>query len=105
MGVVSDSMPSELAGWVIQVQRKVVRMFEMPSGIYMDPAENVAEVSFWVDRNGSLLGTPTITKPAADPALGKAGMNAILLANPFPPLPESYSASEQLVVYRFTLQQ
>ena len=104
-GVVNGSVPSELAGWVIQVQRKVERMFVIPSGIYMDAAENIAEVSFWVDRNGNLLGNPTVTKPAADPALGEAGINAILLANPFPPLPESYAHAEQLIIYGFTLRQ
>ncbi|HOC68502.1 MAG TPA: TonB C-terminal domain-containing protein [Candidatus Hydrogenedentes bacterium] len=92
---------------MIQVQRKVERMFAIPSGIYMDAAENIAEVSFWVDRNGNLLGTPTVTKAAADPALGDAGVNAILLANPFPPLPADYAQShaEQLVIYGFTLSQ
>jgi TonB family protein len=71
----------------------------------MDDKENVAEVSFWVDSNGNLLGEPTVTKPAADPALGQSGINAIKLAAPFPPLPEGYPHPEQMIVYGFTLTQ
>jgi len=71
----------------------------------MDAAENVAEVTFWVNRHGDLLGTPMVTKHAADPALGESGVNAIKLAAPFPPLPERYPHEEQMVVYGFTLNQ
>ncbi len=71
----------------------------------MDAEENVAEVSFWVGQDGNLLSAPTVAKHAADPALGESGVNAILLAAPFPPLPEGYAQMEQLVVYAFTLHQ
>jgi len=49
----------------------------------MDDKENVAEVSFWVDSSENLLGEPTVTKPAADTALGESGINAIKLAHTF----------------------
>jgi len=98
-------VPSELGFWVTLVQRKVEAMFVVPSGVYMDDLENVAEVTFRVSRDGLLIGEPKITKPAADPNLGEAGLQAILLVGQFPPLPESYAPDEQLVVYAFTLRQ
>ena len=104
-GVVNGSVPSELAGWVIQVQRKVERMFVIPSGIYMDAAENIAEVSFWVDRNGNLLGNPTVTKPAADPALGEAGINAILYWQILFRRCRRVMPTRTLIIYGFTLRQ
>ena len=97
-GVVGNSVPSELSFWVGNVQRKVEKVFQVPAGIRMDAAENVAEVTFRVDRNGNLIGEPTVTKPAADPALGQAGVQAILLAAPFPNLPEDFPRDEQIVV-------
>ncbi len=104
-GVVADSVPSELAGWIRLVQRKVESVWAIPAGILMDADENVAEVSFWVNSDGRLLGTPTVTMHAADRALGESGVNAIRLADPFPPLPEGYPHQEQMVVYAFRLRQ
>ncbi|NLN92140.1 MAG: TonB C-terminal domain-containing protein [Candidatus Hydrogenedens sp.] len=103
-GEASEGVPSELAGWVRLVQRKVEGVWAVPPGIMMDPANNIAEVSFWVDRYGDLIGTPVVTKHATDPVLGESGVNAIMLARPFPPLPDGYPQVEQLVVYAFKLQ-
>jgi hypothetical protein len=102
-GEISEGIPSVLSGWVRLVQRKVEGVWAVPPGIMMDPDNNIAEVSFWVDRYGDLIGTPVVTKHAADPALGESGINAIMLAQPFPPLPEGYPQVEQLVVYAFKL--
>ena len=104
-GVVGGSVPSELGFWITQVRRKVEAVFFIPSGLYMDDTENVAEVTFRVSRDGRLLGEPKISKPAADPNLGEAGLQAILLVGQFPPLPDSYPKDEQLVVYAFALSQ
>ena len=64
-----------------------------------------ATIQVYEDTSGLLIGEPKITKPAADPNLGGAGLQAILLVGQFPPLPESYAPDEQLVVYAFTLRQ
>ncbi len=80
-------------------------MWAIPAGIRMDDDENVAEVSFWVNSDGRVLGTPQVTKHAADRALGESGVHAIMLSDPFPPLPEGYPHQEQLVVYAFRLRQ
>jgi len=105
ISVNSDSAPSELSAWAVLIKRKVDRVFIVPPNFQMYALEDKAEVSFRVDRNGLLLGTPTITKQATNPALGESGVNAIKLAAPFPPLPESYPHAEQMVVFGFTVTQ
>jgi hypothetical protein len=65
--------------------------------------ETVAEVSFWVDAQGNLLGRPQIVKEASDPAVAESGVRSIMLAQPFPPLPEQLGLTERQVLYEFKL--
>ena len=93
----------ELSGWVRLVQRRIEGVFAVPANIRVEDKENIAEVSFWVGRDGQLLSPPVVTRHAPDTALGRAGVNAVHSAAPFPPLPDTYPHEEQLVVYSFVL--
>lgn len=101
---VANPLPPELEWWARQVQRKIEYAWEVPSGIKIDSENNIAEVSFWVNRNGELIESPIVTKQASDPELGESGVRAILLAAPFPRFPDGFNKDEQLVVYAFSLE-
>ena len=102
-GVKTNQLPNILNAWGRNLQRKVEKVWAVPGGIKLDAKNSEAWVSFWVDRNGNLLGTPEIVKAAADPALGESGVQAILAAAPLPPLPIDYKEEEQQVIYVFSL--
>ncbi|MGC8739735.1 MAG: TonB C-terminal domain-containing protein, partial [Candidatus Hydrogenedens sp.] len=101
---VANPLPPELEWWAKQVQRKIESAWDIPSGVKIDKENNVAEVSFWVNRNGELIEQPVVTKEASDPELGESGIRAILLAAPFPRFPDGFNKDEQLVVYAFSLE-
>ncbi len=101
---VANLLPPELEWWARQVQRKIEDVWVVPSGIKIDNENNVAEVSFWINRNGELIDQPEVTKEASDPVLAESGVQAILLAAPFPRFPDSFDKDEQLIVYSFSLQ-
>jgi outer membrane biosynthesis protein TonB len=101
---VANLLPPELEWWARQVQRKIEDVWVVPDGIKIDNENSVAEVSFWVNRNGELIEQPKVVKEASDPALAESGVRAILLAAPFPRFPDSFDKDEQLVVYTFSLQ-
>lgn len=93
--------PTVLGTWGSLVQRKVERAWEVPTGVRIDPLNNEAMVSFWVNRDGRLLGEPEIVKHANDPAIGESAIAAVKAAAPFPPLPDAYNKPEVQVVYTF----
>ena len=98
-----QGLPTTLGSWVLLVQSKVERFWQTPTGLRLNAAENEALVSFWVDRNGNLIGEPQVIKRASALELGESGVRAIRLAVPLPPLPDDFRAMEQEVVLRFTL--
>ncbi len=100
-GVRSEGMPSVLDGWCRNLQRKVEGVWVMPEGMILPPDNQLAEVAFSVDRAGNLMDTPRVVKEAADPGLGQSGVNAIMMAAPFPPLPEAYERTSLTIVYVF----
>ncbi|MBI4558385.1 MAG: TonB C-terminal domain-containing protein [Candidatus Hydrogenedentes bacterium] len=100
---VKEGLPNELSAWARLVQRKVEKFWQPPAGIRLDIENNQAMISFWVDREGNLMGEPEIVKHASDEELGLSGARAIRLAAPLPPLPDDFKGTEQEVVYVFTL--
>ncbi|MFO7974314.1 MAG: TonB family protein [Candidatus Hydrogenedentota bacterium] len=98
-----NTLPSELSYWARMVQRKVTKYWEVPGGIRIDPKNNQAKISFWVDRKGNLIGEPVVIQHANHVALAQSGLRALKLAAPFPPLPDTYIEPEVQVVYTFTL--
>lgn len=102
-GVQTKSLPHILSTWGRMVQRKVDMQWRKPSGVKMTQDNYQVHISFWVDRNGNLLGKPEIVKKATDLALGESGLRAIQAALPLPPLPNEFEGSEQQIVYVFSL--
>lgn len=98
-----QELPSALDAWGRRVQRKVEKYWQIPGGIRLDLDNNSATVSFGVGRRGNLIGEPEVVEDAGDPALGRSGVRAIKLAAPLPPLPDDYEATQQQVVYVFSL--
>lgn len=93
----------DLASWANRVQRKVERVWAKPGGISLDPVSSTVEVTFWVDRNGNLLDEPRVSSVGSDPRLAESAINAVKLAAPYSPLPESFSGPELVVKYEFSL--
>jgi colicin import membrane protein len=100
-----DQLPTVLDAWGRLVQLKVEKYWQAPPGIRLDLENNQAEIAFWVDKQGNLIGEPEIMKRSGDPALDESGVRAIKLSAPLPPLPDDYAKSEQQVVYVFRLVQ
>ena len=98
-----EGTPTVLDGWARLVQMKVEKNWQIPAGLQLDGADKEAVVSFFVDRNGNLIGQPEIMKESSEPELAKSGVQAILLAAPLPPLPQDFPALEQQVIYVFSL--
>ncbi len=101
-GVQQNQLPSILNAWGRNVQRKVEKFFMVPAGVDLSPDQREVHIMFTVGRNGMLLSQPTIVK-AANQALAQAGINAIIAAQPLPPLPLEYAAEKQDVVYVFSV--
>jgi len=99
-GVRNEGMPSFLDGWCRNLQRKVESVWTMPEGMLL-PNNRLAEVEFWVDRAGNVMDTPRVVKEADDPALGQSGVRAIMMAAPFPPLPDAFDRNSLAIVYVF----
>lgn len=100
-----EGTPTALDGWARLVQIKVEKNWQVPDGLLLNGPEDNALVSFWVDRQGNLIGKPEIMKSASDAQLGESGVQAVLQSVPLPELPESYPGMEQQVIYNFTLAQ
>ena len=100
-----EGTPTVLDAWARLVQMKVEKNWQIPSGLQLGGTRNEATVSFWVDKNGNLIGKPEIMKESSDPELAQSGMQAILLSVPLPPLPQDFPALEQQVIYVFSLAQ
>ena len=100
---IKEELPAALNLWGRLVQRKVERNWVIPGGIRLDKEHAEAVISFWVDREGRLIGKPKIVTKGVDPALVQSGMNAIIWAEPLPPLPDGYEGVKQEVVYAFNL--
>ena len=103
VGVQREQLPPILNAWGRAVQRKVEKYWAVPGGISLTEANREVRISFWVARDGTLLGRPKILRDAKDPALGESGIRSILMAEPLPPLPMEYKQKQQQVVYVFSL--
>ena len=58
-------------------------------------------ISFWVNRDGKLVGDPEIVKEALDPAVATSAIRAIKAAVPYPALPDSFGDAQVQVYYTF----
>lgn len=97
----AGGIPSALGAWGANVQRKVEQNWQIPQGIQLGPVDDGAVISFWVSRDGQLLGDPVVVKHAVDPEVAASAIRAIRAAVPFPFLPESYGDAQVQVFYTF----
>ncbi|MBX7257717.1 MAG: TonB family protein [Candidatus Hydrogenedentes bacterium] len=96
-----EGLPTILTTWGSLVQIKVQRIWEIPSSVLYGGGKNEVTISFWVNREGYVLGEPEIMKSVGDSELGVSAVKAIKAAVPLPPLPESYAEPEVQVVCTF----
>lgn len=102
-GIQSQSLPPMLNAWGRLVQRKVETFWRIPGGITLNEDNREVHIAFWVGRDGMLQGNPEVVKAAAEASLAQAGIQAIISAQPLPPLPPEFRGSRQQVVYVFSL--
>lgn len=101
-GVQQQQLPPMLNMWGRQVQRKVEKYWSAPGGVQLTPENREVQITFWVLRDGTLLGEPAADR-AVDPALAQSCVQAIVNAQPLPPLPLEFVGDRQQVVYVFSL--
>jgi TonB family protein len=99
-GISVKGVPGPLSTWANQVKRQVKRFWVEPMGVNVS---NQCAISFWVARDGRLMGEPTIHQASNDAALDESALRAVRLAAPFPPLPPQFTGNEQQVIFIFTL--
>ncbi|MDX9975688.1 MAG: TonB C-terminal domain-containing protein [FCB group bacterium] len=99
-GISVRGMPSILGAWANDVRRAVKRQWREPGGL---PLGSKTSISFWVCRDGQLLGEPEVYEPSNDAGLDQSAVNAVKLAAPFRPLPPGYNEPKQQVIFVFTI--
>jgi len=57
-------------------------------------------VKFWIDRRGNVL-TPEIEESSGDDTLDNSAIRAVIVSNPFPPLPDAYKDASLGVHFGF----
>ncbi|NUM55396.1 MAG: TonB C-terminal domain-containing protein [Candidatus Hydrogenedentes bacterium] len=97
----AGGVPSVLGMWGGLVQRKVEKEWVIPQGIQLGPPDDGALISFWVNREGKLVGEPEVVKHAVDPAVAESAIRAIKSAVPYPALPDSFADARVQVYYTF----
>ena len=97
----AGGIPNALGAWGGLIQRKVEKEWKVPEGVILGPADDGAVLSFWITRDGELIGEPEVVKHAVDKEVAASAIRAIKAAAPYPPLPESYSDAEVQVFYTF----
>ena len=97
-----QELPTMLSAWARSLHRNVSRVWSVPGGIKVTKDGEEALVSFWVSRDGSLIGQPEILSEGPNRALAESGVRAVLAAAPFPPFPPDYKESEQQVIFGFS---
>jgi outer membrane biosynthesis protein TonB len=102
-GVQRQQLPSILNVWGRNVQRQVEKFWMVPGGVSLTGGNLDVEISFWVGRDGMLLSQPVVLKPGVDPALANSGIQAVINAQPLPPLPIEFVGDRQEVIYVFSL--
>ena len=97
----AGGVPSVLGMWGGLVQRKVEKEWVVPEGIQLGPVDDGALISFWVNRDGQLVGEPSVEKHAVDSAVAVSAIRAIKSAVPYPALPDSFGDAKVQVYYTF----
>lgn len=96
-----EELPSVLDYWARLVKRSIEKKWKVPAGAKIRAEANTATVSFWVSRDGKLVGAPQIVTQSKDPGVSASAVRAIQQAAPFPLLPDEYTEKEVQVVYTF----
>jgi len=102
-GITKNMLPPMLNAWGRQVQRKVEGNWMQPGGVRLDADESSVQISFWVDRNGMLLSQPVVESKNANQALLNSGIQAVINAQPLPPLPIEFTEDRAHVYYTFNM--
>ena len=97
----AGGIPSALGMWGGLVQRKVEKEWVVPEGLQLGAVDDGALISFWVNRDGRLVGEPEIVKEALDPAVATSAIRAVKAAVPYPALPDSFGDAQVQVYYTF----
>jgi outer membrane biosynthesis protein TonB len=102
-GIKREMLPPMLNAWGRQVQRKVEKYWVQPGGIRLDADESSVQISFWVGRDGMLLTQPVVESKNANAALAASGVQAVISAQPLPPLPIEFTEDRAHVYYMFSM--
>jgi TonB family protein len=96
-----EGLPTVLNTWSSLVQMKVQRVWQVPDSARYRGATQQVVLSFWVNRDGHLLGGPEVISVVGDTELSDSAVAAVKAAVPLPRLPESYAEPEIQIVCTF----
>ncbi len=98
---IGEGLPTVLNTWSSMVQSKIQRVWQVPDSARYRGATQQVVLSFWVNRDGHVLGEPQVIKVEGSAELSDSAVAAVKAAVPLPRLPESFEDPEVQVVCTF----
>ncbi len=98
--MIFDNESFNFAYYATSVQQKLSNNFVPPPTAFQAGRSFGVVVHFVIGKNGKLLAL-TVQKPSGFPPLDQAAQRAVLVSNPFPPLPLGFSGMELGVTIKF----
>jgi TonB family protein len=98
-GVFFDTQGYDLGPWANRVIAMVKRNWIVPVAADLG-LKGIVGISFQVDRNGKILN-PTIISSSQVPSYDQAALQALMISDPFPPLPADFPRPKLPAVFRF----
>jgi TonB family protein len=98
-GVFFDTQGYDLGPWANRVIAMVKRNWIVPVAADLG-LKGVVGISFQVDRSGKILD-PKIVSSSQIPSYDQAALQALMISDPFPPLPADFPRPKLPAVFRF----
>jgi protein TonB len=98
-GVFFDTQGYDLGPWANRVIAMVRKNWIVPVAADLG-LKGIVGISFQVDRSGKILN-PQIIAPCEVPSYNQAALQALMITDPFPPLPADFPRPVLPAVFRF----
>ena len=95
---------SAYAYYLLAVRDKVATHWRPPSGVAVAGGEVASTVNFRIDRRGRIMAS-YVEKPSGKEVFDQAGLRAVAMADPLPPLPQDYDGDWLGIHLRFVFRE